>query len=242
MKVLIGFVLGAVCAVVAMLYLGGRKAVPVVVQDSPPQAMSSAAAMDVPLHPAMATVQPQVAAPPATTATTATVHDEAAPAASSPVIEAAPDTSGLPVNAISGLLMPVVGVKTADLVDTYTQARQARGVHDAIDIMAARGTPVVAVNDGEVVKLFDSVRGGLTVYQFGPQQKVVYYYAHLDRYAPGLAEGQMLHRGDPIGFVGSTGNASADAPHLHFEIGVLGPEKHWWQSRPINPYGRIIGP
>jgi murein DD-endopeptidase MepM/ murein hydrolase activator NlpD len=112
-------------------------------------------------------------------------------------------------------------------------------VHDAIDIMAARGTPVVAVNDGEVVKLFDSVRGGLTVYQFGPQQKVVYYYAHLDRYAPGLAEGQMLHRGDPIGFVGSTGNASADAPHLHFEIGVLGPEKHWWQSRPINPYGRI---
>lgn len=242
MKVLIGFVLGAVCAVVAMLSLGGRKAIPVVVQDSPPQAISAAAAMDAPLPPEVATVQPQVAAPPAITATTATVHDEAAPAASASVIEAAPDTSGLPASAISGLLMPVVGIKTGDLVDTYTQARQVRGVHDAIDIMAPRGTPVVAVNDGEVVKLFDSVRGGLTVYQFGPQQKVVYYYAHLDRYAPGLAEGQMLHRGDPIGFVGSTGNASADAPHLHFEIGVLGPEKHWWQSRPINPYGRIIGP
>jgi murein DD-endopeptidase MepM/ murein hydrolase activator NlpD len=236
MKVLIGFVLGAVCAVVAMLNLSGRKAIPVVVQGTPLRA-TSVAAMDSPSRPLGATtVQPPVAA------TTAIVQDQAAPAAPASVVEAAPDISGLPVGAISGLLMPVVGVKPADLVDTFTQARQARGVHDAIDIMAARGTPVVAVNDGEVVKLFDSVRGGLTVYQFGPQQKVVYYYAHLDRYAPGLAEGQMLHRGDPIGFVGSTGNASADAPHLHFEIGVLGPEKHWWQSRPINPYGRIIGP
>jgi murein DD-endopeptidase MepM/ murein hydrolase activator NlpD len=239
MKVLIGFVLGAVCAVVAMLNLSGRKAIPVVVQGTPLRA-TSAAAMDSPPPPMTATtVQPPVAA---TTATTVIVQDQAAPAAPASVVEAAPDTSGLPVGAISGLLMPVVGVKPADLVDTFTQARQARGVHDAIDIMAARGTPVVAVNDGEVVKLFDSVRGGLTVYQFGPQQRVVYYYAHLDCYAPGLAEGQMLHRGDPIGFVGSTGNASADAPHLHFEIGVLGPEKHWWQSRPINPYGRIIGP
>jgi murein DD-endopeptidase MepM/ murein hydrolase activator NlpD len=235
MKVLIGFVLGAVCAVVAMLNLGGRGAGPAVMQDGPPRAISTAAAMDTPPAPVAAATVPPVAS------TTAIVRDEAAPAASASVIEATPDISGLPVSAISGLLMPVVGVRPADLVDTYTQARQARGVHDAIDIMAARGTPVVAVNDGEVVKLFDSVRGGLTVYQFGPQQKVVYYYAHLDRYAPGLAEGQMLHRGDPIGFVGSTGNASADAPHLHFEIGVLGPEKHWWQSRPINPYGRIGG-
>ncbi|EIL90656.1 putative endopeptidase/peptidoglycan hydrolase [Rhodanobacter fulvus Jip2] len=236
MKVLIGFVLGAVCAVVAMLNLGARGPVPAVVQDDPPRAISTAAAMDAPPPPVAAATVPPVAA------TTAIVRDETAPAAPASAIEAAPDISGLPASAISGLLMPVVGVKTADLVDTYTQARQGRGVHDAIDIMAARGTPVVAVNDGEVVKLFDSVRGGLTVYQFGPQQRVVYYYAHLDRYAPGLAEGQMLHRGDPIGFVGSTGNASADAPHLHFEIGVLGPEKHWWQSRPINPYGRIIGP
>jgi murein DD-endopeptidase MepM/ murein hydrolase activator NlpD len=232
MKVLIGFVLGAVCGVAAMLNLGGRKAIPAVVPESPSRATSPAA----PPPPVAAATVPPVAA------TTAIVRDQAAPAAPASVIEAAPDTSGLPASAISGLLMPVVGVKPGDLVDTYTQARQARGEHDAIDIMAPRGTPVVAVNDGEVVKLFDSVRGGLTVYQFGPQRKVVYYYAHLDRYAPGLAEGQQLRRGDPVGFVGSTGNASADAPHLHFEIGVLGPEKHWWQSRPINPYGRIGGP
>jgi murein DD-endopeptidase MepM/ murein hydrolase activator NlpD len=234
MKVLIGFVLGAVCGVLAMLNLGGREAVPAVVEDSPPRAIRTAAVTDEPTPPPATATVPVAA-------TTAIAGDEAAPAAPASAIEAVPDMSGLPASAVSGLLMPVVGVKPGDLVDTYTQARRARGVHDAIDIMAPRGTPVVAVNDGEVVKLFDSVRGGLTVYQFGPQQKVVYYYAHLDRYAPGLAEGQMLHRGDPVGFVGSTGNASADAPHLHFEIGVLGPERHWWQSTPINPYGRIAG-
>jgi murein DD-endopeptidase MepM/ murein hydrolase activator NlpD len=230
MKVLIGFVLGAVCAVVAMLNLGGQKAIPAAMPQDAPQTANTGAP---PSPMAAATV-----APVASTA----MRNEASPVAPASVAGATPDTSDLPASAISGLLMPVVGVKPADLVDTYTQARQARGEHDAIDIMAPRGTPVVAVNDGEVVKLFDSVRGGLTVYQFGPQQKVVYYYAHLDRYAPGLAEGQRLRRGDPIGFVGSSGNASADAPHLHFEIGVLGPEKHWWQSRPINPYGRITGP
>jgi murein DD-endopeptidase MepM/ murein hydrolase activator NlpD len=150
-------------------------------------------------------------------------------------------TTALPASAVTGLLIPVAGVLPQDLVDTYTQARAAGHVHDAIDIMAPRGTPVIAANDGTVVKLFTSVRGGLTVYQFAPQGKIVYYYAHLDRYAPGLAEGQQLHRGDPIGVVGSTGNASADAPHLHFEVGVLGAQQHWWQSTPIDPYGRFEG-
>lgn len=138
-------------------------------------------------------------------------------------------------------MIPVAGVKPADLTDTFTDARSQGRVHDAIDIMAPRGTPVVAVNDGHIVKLFTSVRGGLTVYQFDPQDQVVYYYAHLDSYAPGLAEGQTLHRGDPIGFVGSTGNASADAPHLHFEIEVLGAEKQWWHATSINPFGRFAG-
>ena len=144
-------------------------------------------------------------------------------------------------SAVDGLMIPVVGVQPADLTDTFTDARSQGRVHDAIDIMAARGTPVVATNDGRVVKLFTSERGGLTVYQFDPQDEVVYYYAHLDSYAPGLAEGQVLRRGDPIGVVGSTGNASADAPHLHFEIEVLGPEKQWWHATSINPYGRFSG-
>lgn len=156
-----------------------------------------------------------------------------------------PDTpeaiAALPPASVSDLLLPVQGVEPSDLADTFTQARSGGRVHDAIDIMAPRGTPVLATNDGQVVKLFTSVRGGLTVYEFGPQNRVVYYYAHLDRYAPGLAEGQRLHRGDLIGFVGSSGDASADAPHVHFEIEMLGPKQEWWHGTSINPYGRFAG-
>ncbi len=143
---------------------------------------------------------------------------------------------------ITGLTVPVTGVPASALVDTFTQARSEGRVHDAIDIMAARGTPVVAVNDGKVVKLFTSKRGGLTMYQFDSREQVIYYYAHLDGYTPGLAEGQTLHRGDPVGTVGSTGNASAEGPHLHFEIEIMGPEKQWWHATSINPYGRLGTP
>jgi murein DD-endopeptidase MepM/ murein hydrolase activator NlpD len=161
--------------------------------------------------------------------------------ASPPAAGSVPIPADVPASAVSGLLIPVQGVKPGDLRDTFTQARSANRVHDAIDIMAARGTPVVAVNAGRVVKLFTSKPGGLTVYQFDPAERVIYYYAHLDSYAPGLAEGQTLQRGDPIGTVGSTGNASADAPHLHFEVQLLGPEKQWWHATSINPYGRFAG-
>ncbi|MEP7185358.1 MAG: M23 family metallopeptidase [Rhodanobacter sp.] len=175
-----------------------------------------------------------------------TVPSSAGTVAAGPVPAASAGSStdqlaALPPSAVENLLIPVVGVKAKDLVDTFTDARSQGRVHDAIDIMASSGTPVVAVNDGHVVKLFTSVRGGLTVYEFDPQDQVIYYYAHLDSYAPGLAEGQVLHRGDPIGRVGSTGNASAEAPHLHFEIEILGPEKQWWHATSINPYGRFSG-
>jgi peptidoglycan LD-endopeptidase LytH len=133
------------------------------------------------------------------------------------------------------LLIPVVGVSPQQLMDTYEQRRGVER-HEAIDIVAPRGTPVVAVDDGKVVKLFNSKPGGLTVYQFDTSERVSYYYAHLDRYAPGLAEGQRLRRGDLIGFVGSTGNARPDAPHLHFSVFLLGPEKRWWKGTPVNPY------
>ncbi len=145
-----------------------------------------------------------------------------------------------------GLLIPVTGVNAAQLSDTYTQSRGEARLHDAIDIMAPRGTPVVAVADGRVVKLFNSKQGGLTVYQFDREEKLAYYYAHLDSYAPGLAEGSVLKRGEPVGLVGSTGNANAAAPHLHFAVFVLGPEKSWWKGTAINPYpllgGRALRP
>ncbi len=142
----------------------------------------------------------------------------------------------------AGLALPVIGVKPRELVDTFTQARAGGArVHDAIDIMAAEGTPVFAVADGSVEKLFDSVQGGLTLYQFEPSGRYAYYYAHLDRYAPGVVQGRALRQGELIGYVGSTGNANPDAPHLHFAVFLLDPERHWWEGTAINPYPLLGG-
>ena len=133
------------------------------------------------------------------------------------------------------LIVPIAGISRASLRDTYDERRGA-GPHEAMDIAAPRGTPVVAVGDGRVVKLFTSARGGCTVYQFDPDEQFAYYYAHLDSHAAGLKEGMAVKRGDVLGYVGSTGNAAADAPHLHFAIFRLGPERRWWQGTPVNPY------
>jgi murein DD-endopeptidase MepM/ murein hydrolase activator NlpD len=156
---------------------------------------------------------------------------------------AAAITAATSAAATSGgqLLLPVQGVQASQLLDTFTQARGEGRLHDAIDIMAARGTPVLAVADGRVAKLFDSKPGGLTVYQFDREEKLAYYYAHLDRYAPGLAEGQLLKRGEVLGYVGSTGNASEDAPHLHFAVFVLDADKRWWKGTAVNPYPLLGG-
>ena len=146
------------------------------------------------------------------------------------------------VVAPSGLAIPVVGVKPEQLVDTYTQARANGRVHDATDIMAARGTPVVAAASGTVEKLFFSHGGGgITAYVRSPDGQWQYYYAHLDSYAPGLREGQQVKQGDPIGHVGSTGDASPSAPHLHFAINRMAPGQRWWQGTPINPYPLLAG-
>ena len=135
------------------------------------------------------------------------------------------------------LEIPVKGVDDDDLRDTFSDARGQGRAHEAIDIIAARGTPVLAVEDGTIAKLFNSQGGGgITIYQFDPAQIFTYYYAHLDSYAPGLREGQLVRRGETIGYVGSTGNASPGAPHLHFAIFRLTPERKWWKGEPINPY------
>ena len=143
----------------------------------------------------------------------------------------------------AGLAIPVAGVKPNQLVDTYTQAR-AGGArrHDAIDIMAAEGTPVLAATSGTVEKLFFSQGGGgITAYVRSPDQHWTYYYAHLQGYAPGLAEGQQVKQGQFIGRVGHTGNASAEGPHLHFAINQMKPGEKWWQGTPINPYPLLAG-
>ncbi len=145
-----------------------------------------------------------------------------------------------PVGA-GALLLPVQGITREQLQDTFTDARSQGRSHDAIDIMAPTGRPVRAVADGRIVKLFDSVPGGLTIYQFDGAEQVAFYYAHLDRYADGVEEGQVVKRGDLIGYVGWTGNANEAAPHLHFAIFVLGPERHWWEGQAINPYPVLQG-
>lgn len=133
------------------------------------------------------------------------------------------------------LIVPVAGVPRSAIHDMFNEVRGNRR-HEAIDIMAARGTPVIAADDGVVRKLFTSVPGGLTVYEFDPDQRYCYYYAHLDRYATGLHEGQMLRRGEVLGYVGTTGNAPKDAPHLHFALIRLDPDRRWWKGTYINPY------
>jgi murein DD-endopeptidase MepM/ murein hydrolase activator NlpD len=141
----------------------------------------------------------------------------------------------------SGLALPVVGIKADQLVDTYDAARGAGRRHDAIDIMAAEGTPVIAASDGTIEKLFNSVRGGKTIYERSPDGQWIYYYAHLSAYAPGLAEGQQVKRGQVIARVGHTGDASAAGPHLHFAVNRMAQGERWWNGTPINPYPLLAG-
>jgi len=148
-----------------------------------------------------------------------------------------------PGDAPRPLAMPVEGIDPSTIRDTFDEMRGgATRRHDALDILAPRGTNVVATDDGTVKKLFTSVPGGLTVYQFDPDERYCYYYAHLDAYAPGLHEGQLLRRGDLVGYVGTTGNAPKETPHLHFAVIRLDPDKRWWTGTPIDPYPLLYKP
>jgi len=137
------------------------------------------------------------------------------------------------------MIIPVAGVDRSAIHDMFNDVRGNRR-HEAVDIMAPRGTPVVATDDGVVKKLFTSVPGGLTVYEFDPDERYCYYYAHLDHYADGLHEGQLLHRGEVLGYVGTTGNAAENAPHLHFAVIRLDEGKQWWKGTYVNPYPLLV--
>jgi len=134
------------------------------------------------------------------------------------------------------LTIPVQGIEPDKLVRSYHDARSGGREHEALDILAPRNTPVVAVEDGTIAKLFFSKAGGITIYQFDPTREYSYYYAHLERYADGLKEGEPIHRGQVIGYVGTTGNAPKNTPHLHFAVYRLTAEKHWCEGTPIDPY------
>lgn len=134
------------------------------------------------------------------------------------------------------LTIPVQGIDRERLVQSFNDRRSGSRVHQAIDILAPRNTPVVAVENGTVARLLTSRAGGTTIYQFDPSGRFVYYYAHLDRYAAGLAEGTTLTRGQLIGYVGTTGNAPPNTPHLHFAIYELASAKRWWEGTPVDPF------
>jgi peptidoglycan LD-endopeptidase LytH len=132
--------------------------------------------------------------------------------------------------------IPVEGVKPEQLVRSFEERRSGSRSHDAIDILAPRNTPVKAVDDGKIARLFESKAGGITIYQFDSTEQFCYYYAHLERYAEGLKEGDAVKRGQLIGYVGTSGNAPRNTPHLHFAIFKLTSAKRWWEGTPIDPY------
>lgn len=177
-----------------------------------------------------ANIEPSAQAP---TPETPPPDPEPSPTLQSPISSNSPQQSY--VGAVD-LLIPVQGVRSDQLLDTFGDARSEGRVHDAIDISAAAGTPVLAATDGQILKLFQSERGGTTIYQLSPDRKLVFYYAHLQRYADGLVEGAYIKRGDVIAYVGDTGNAGVGNYHLHFSIAIVADPKRYWDGTNINPY------
>ena len=181
---------------------------------------------------------PQDKAATVSSPTTAATPDESSPLPSQvpPAANASPALQLPEGTGPHDLIIPVVGVRPDQLRDTFSESRSEGRVHDAIDIPAALGTPVLAAADGTILKLFQSERGGTTIYQLSNDNKFVYYYAHLDRYADGLTEGHFAKQGETIAYVGDSGNAGAGNYHLHFSVALISDPRRYWQGQNINPY------
>lgn len=172
-------------------------------------------------------------APPVVPETTVASPAPGAVRDTSPVVA----TEGELAQLAATLVVPVQGVAASALRDSYDEARGGGArVHEALDIHAPRGTPVVAATDGRVLKLHESAAGGLMVYQADASDRFILMYGHLERWATGLADGTPVRRGQVIGYVGTSGNAAPDAPHLHFVVARGRPSASWWRGTPVNPY------
>jgi murein DD-endopeptidase MepM/ murein hydrolase activator NlpD len=190
--------------------------------------------------PSTAPALPPPATPPAVTPSPASIPQSLPPP---PDIHNAgeADRVATPTSSAPGdIVPPIANLQLSDVKDMFNEARGGGRPHQATDIMEPRGTPVRAMVDGVIKKLFVSKPGGNTIYQIDDREQYCYYYAHLDRYADGIKEGQHVTRGTVIGYVGSTGDADSGAPHLHLAISRLGPDKHWWQGTPVNPYPILV--
>lgn len=220
-RVILGSLAIVVAGVVLVVRLGrisknGRREVLTLSKPSPPQDRSES----VPSTPT-----------PTTPPTSPT--PDTSPALPIPASPALPTPEGATPN---NLIIPVAGVRPDQLRDTFSESRSEGRVHDAIDIAAPLGTPVLAAADGRIVKLFNSDRGGITIYQLSTDNKFIYYYAHLSRYAEGLIEGHFAKQGETIAYVGDSGNAGAGNYHLHFSIAIASDPKRYWEGTNINPY------
>lgn len=140
---------------------------------------------------------------------------------------------------LATLFFPVPGVDSTRLDDSFDAPREGGRRHNAIDIMAPRGAPVLSVQDGRILRLATNANGGITVYATDPRDQFVYYYAHLDRYHPSVYAGRPLLRGDTLGYVGTTGNAPRDTPHLHFQVMRMPADRRFWNGEPVNPYSLL---
>jgi len=165
----------------------------------------------------------------------------AAPARVPPRTSAATAAESAASQTSEPLIIPVEGVTVDHLKSGFNESRGGGfRIHHALDILAPRGTPVHAAVSGTIRKLFVSQAGGITIYEYDRAQERCYYYAHLDRYSDFLHEGQIVTQGDVIGYVGTTGNAPVNTPHLHFAISILPPTKEWWKGEPIDPYPLLV--
>lgn len=185
---------------------------------------------------------PWVAAPspesPRRTSTATRQQGETPAVALATVVPAAPaPADATVVSLLGGFVFPVPGVDTQRVADSFDDPRDGgRRRHQAIDIMAPRGTPVLSVREGRVLRLSRSAKGGITVYATDPDERFVFYYAHLDRYHDGLYAGRSLQRGDTLGYVGTSGNAPDHVPHLHFQLMRMPADRRYWNGEPINPF------
>jgi murein DD-endopeptidase MepM/ murein hydrolase activator NlpD len=156
------------------------------------------------------------------------------------VIDAVSSTEAVDYLLARGMLIPVAGVSVGQLHDTFDEGRDGGRVHRALDILAPRGTPVLSADSGRILRVSTNSLGGNIIYATDPLGRVVYYYAHLDAYQPGLAQGALVARGDTLGFVGTTGNAPKDTPHLHFQVMRMPSDGKYWDGEPINPFPLIL--
>lgn len=224
-------VLLTLAGVTALLWMTSRRGGPELTTINPPE--RSTTPVESP-HVVSSSPTPPQESIPSPTATLGSTSPNASPSTSAQ--PSGEITTGVGYVGTLKLIVPVVGVRPDQLLDTFSDARSEGRSHDAIDIPAPLGTPVVAASDGEIIRFFQSEKGGNTIYQFTPDKKLVLYYAHLQGYSDGVAPGKFVKQGEVIGYVGDTGNAGAGNFHLHFSLSIVTDPKRHWEGTNINPY------